>query len=484
MDLADDDISQRDCHGEANAANSANLTTIGDQESTSDTLPDQTVRQVYLITYSQSNLDIFPTRRSFAESVLLSFSNTGAPVVQWVCCREFHASGDHHYHMAVKLERCRRWRGAKSFLNDNYGISVHFSNIHNDYYSAWRYVTKEDEYVLESEPHPDLWNSRPPRTGNACETNAARGRSDSDVTSEEESAATSTGHNTAQATSRKRKRISAFELSEIVLEKGIKSRIELLALAHEQKEQGKRDIAEFVFNRGPKVVAEVIDTAWEMKEAKETLDRSKKTRMEILQEALDSDCVTGCNGLWYYCACQVLDRNGIAKSSFANAVKELLEKGRGKYRNLMIVGPANCAKTFLLNPLNSIYHTFCNPASTTFAWVGAEQAECIFLNDFRWSQQIIPWHDLLLMLEGQTVHLPAPKSYFAKDLVFERDTPIFCTGKRTLVYIKHGVIDERECEMMAVRWRVFHFNNQISEEDKREIPVCKKCFARFILCEQ
>ena len=55
----------------------------------------------------------------------------------------------------------------------------------------------------------------------------------------------------------------------------------------------------------------------------------------------------------------------------------------------MIVGPANCAKTFLLNPLNVIFNTFSNPASTRFAWVGAEQAECIFLNDFRWSPAVI-----------------------------------------------------------------------------------------------
>ena len=113
---------------------------------------------------------------------------------------------------------------------------------------------------------------------------------------------------------------------------------------------------------------------------------------------------------------------GVAKlinvSTFQNAVKELLDKGRGKYRNIMIVGPANCGKTFMLNPLNVIYKTFCNPACSSFAWVGVEQSECIFLNDFRLSQQIIPWHDLLLMLECQIVHLPAPKTHYAKTLQY------------------------------------------------------------------
>ena len=162
-------------------------------------------------------------------------------------------------------------------------------------------------------------------------------------------------------------------------------------------------------------------------------------------------------------------------------IKELLDKGRGKYRNIMIVGPANCGKTFMLNPLNVIYKTFCNPACGSFAWVGAEQSECIFLNDFRWSQQIIPWHDLLLMLKGQIVHLPAPKTHYAKDIVFDEDTPIFCTGKQPLLFLKHGIIDQTETEMMAVRWRVFKFTHQISQEQQQDIPVCPKCFARFIL---
>ena len=98
-----------------------------------------------------------------------------------------------------------------------------------------------------------------------------------------------------------------------------------------------------------------------------------------------------------------------------------------------------------------IYNTFTNPATSNFAWVGAECAKVLFLNDFRWSPQVLPWHDMLLRLEGQTAHLPAPKYHYAKDIVFETDTAIFCTGKHELVFIKGGCIDERETEMMRVR---------------------------------
>ena len=97
------------------------------------------------------------------------------------------------------------------------------------------------------------------------------------------------------------------------------------------------------------------------------------------------------------------------------------------------------------------------------------QNALIFLNDFRWSSQIIQWHDFLLLLEGQMVHLPAPKTHYAKDIALEKDTPIFCTGKQPFVYIKNGVIDERETEMMSVRWKIFHLNVQIQKDVQKEL---------------
>ena len=56
--------------------------------------------------------------------------------------------------------------------------------------------------------------------------------------------------------------------------------------------------------------------------------------------------------------------------------------------------------------------------------------------------------------------------------MFEKDTPIFCTGKQLFIYIKNGVIDQRETEMMSVRWKFFQFNVQIEQNDQKEIPQC------------
>ena len=128
-----------------------------------------------------------------------------------------------------------------------------------------------------------------------------------------------------------------------------------------------------------------------------------------------------------------------------------------------------------------IFRCFANPASSTFAWVGVDNAEVIFLNDFRWSHQVIPWHDFLLLLEGDTVHLPAPKTPFAQDICLTNDVPIFATSSSEIKYITGKVVSQRESNMMDVRWNVVKFHHVISESDQKTIPPCKHCFANFVL---
>ena len=254
----------------------------------------------------------------------------------------------------------------------------------------------------------------------------------------------------------------------------------LLAYANNQKKEGKTDLAKFIANRGAKAVDEALSVGWELEEAEQKMERSKKSRTEILYSQIGKECVVGCHGRWLQMARNLLQRNNINGEQFSEAIRDLLDKGRGKYRNLYLKGPSNCGKTFLLNPLTHIYNTFCNPASTTFAWVGAEAAEVLFLNDFRWSPNIIPWHDLLLLLEGHEVHLPAPKTHYRCDFSFKGDTPIFCTVKEELSFVRAGVLDERETEMMRVRWRVFAFSSQISEAEQLQVPPCPRCFAELV----
>ena len=107
------------------------------------------------------------------------------------------------------------------------------------------------------------------------------------------------------------KRLSCYEVSNIILEKKIHNRTELLALASTQKAEGKSDLAEFVMNKGNRVVEECISTAWEMEKASDVLERSKLTRLQILEKCLQAPCTAECDGRWAVFAQQLLAWNHV-----------------------------------------------------------------------------------------------------------------------------------------------------------------------------
>ena len=255
-----------------------------------------------------------------------------------------------------------------------------------------------------------------------------------------------------------------------------------MALVSKWQEEGRTDLAEFVSNRGPKTVNETIETAKELDEAQERLKRANTSRLQLLEESAATECVDGCNGQWISAASEILVSNGISIECFSSAIYNALKHGRGKYRNVYIYGPANHGKTFLLSPLKMIYKCFKNSTAGTFAWLGIENAEGVWLNDFRWKSSLIPWCELLQVLEGDTVHFPAPKNVMTKNIILDKDMPFFATSDTPLALIKGGTIDRVNTEMMDVRWCTFKLHRQIPENQQKDMNICISCFAKLVLC--
>ena len=64
------------------------------------------------------------------------------------------------------------------------------------------------------------------------------------------------------------------------MEKGIKTRLELLAFANQQK-KGTTDLAEFIANRSSKAIEKALRLGWEMDKAEGELARSKMTHIAV-----------------------------------------------------------------------------------------------------------------------------------------------------------------------------------------------------------
>ena len=278
----------------------------------SQELDARSVCKVYLITYSQMEEELFPTRRSFVNAVFQSF--TDSSVVQWCCCLEQHISVGVHYHMVIKLGCSKWWISCKIFFQDSCEISVHFSEIHSNYYSAWKYSTKKHKHYIQGLDHPDLTNVGPPRMTMACiaiQTKRKKRAKHFDMDN--------VGHIHGQVSrdsdvdnnkaKRRKKQMTSYELSEIALAKNMKSRTELLALAKQQKVEGKTDIAEFIVTQGAEVVSEVLDTAWEMEHSTDDLEKAGKSRVQLLHEVRQGECREGYSGQWLASVEVVLERN-------------------------------------------------------------------------------------------------------------------------------------------------------------------------------
>lgn len=420
-------------------------------------LLDHKVRSVYLITYSQADTTRF-NRQTFAEAVVSLFNNGKAKVVKWVCGMENHCDGGKHFHLAVKLTKLKRWKSIKNEMMDLHGVVLHFSDIHSDYSDAWHYVTKEDKMVIQSPNHPEEVPRTAPRTKRASvqKKGKTKGKGKVKVT-----------------------RMTPLAFTQLIRKHNIRRLVELYSFMKKEERSGNFALAEFFHNRKKNKVEELITNTWDIEESDAYLKREKMSRLDILSQYMEeTPCL--CNGEWLMLALQTLSNNHISREDFASSVITLLEDGRKKGANILVKGEADCGKSFLFYPLKKIFRCFANPASSTFNWLGVENAEVIFLNDFRWTPQVIPWFQLLQLLEGDEVKFPAPKNHAKENIIFTRDCPIFATSADEIVSNQIGSLMVKETKMMKKRWKVYEFTHEIPQEEIKEVKPCGVCFCKLI----
>ena len=120
-----------------------------------------------------------------------------------------------------------------------------------------------------------------------------------------------------------------------------------------------------------------------------------------------------------------------------------------------------------------IYDTFLNPSSSKYAFVGAENKKLIFLNDLRWSQGMIPWQEFLNLLEGQSVHLAAPKTHYARDISITDEVPLFANSIAPIMFAGKSASVEGENAMMEARWQKFQLSVQIPLSEQKTVKAAQ-----------
>ena len=78
-----------------------------------------------------------------------------------------------------------------------------------------------------------------------------------------------TGH------AKKIQRLSNLEVSDFIVKEEIETETEVLAVANEQRQEGKKDLANFVLSRTSKSLNDLIEQTWKMRKASLTQERQK-----------------------------------------------------------------------------------------------------------------------------------------------------------------------------------------------------------------
>lgn len=438
-------------------------------------LSPQTVRSTYIATYSKADVTKIPTRESFATAVVESFPDTEkTKIVQWSCCLESHVDGSPHYHMAIKFSGNRRWKESKNYLMKKHGIVVHYSGSHDDYATAFEYITKDDKQYIKSADHPPLIEIQHSKSRNAHA--AWRSKATNKRASNDESGAA--GSSTGET---KRRKITVSGVSQFIIKNNIHTEKEMYESINKQKKEGQNDLNEFVLSRPVKFLQDLLHRSWKIENAVAAKERENMNRMDILSNELHTTCIDGCKASWLKCAKEVLQNNKINPYVFASAIRSTIRDGRGKGNNVMLYGDGDCGKTFLLLPTTVIFNAFTNPAKTSFAWVGVEEKELIFLNDMRWSETTIEWGMFLNLLDGNEVRFPRPKNFHASDIVMSRNNtlPVFATSIGKIKF--HGENEDIENDMMDSRWIFFHLFHKIAKKDQIKLNPCGRCFAEMVM---
>ena len=394
------------------------------------------------------------SHNTFAASVLDAYAATGKVVERWSVFREMHAKSkcEHeqqpHFHMLVETASPTRWSEVAKHLRDKRRMycSAATSSARKSYWAAFAYLfapsakkPKEDidkDYVL-SPGHED-----PPLP----------------LTQRREGI----------------RRLQAKEIFDTILKHELKDALRTHAFAARQYGQGDQTWLNYCMRVSMKKLKETLSVAWSMAGAAARLRRLEMTHMQVLEDALTSDCVCGgrARSAWE----EILTGNNINVDVYRASVRNLFASGGGKACNHFYVGAPSTGKTALTRPVLALFgdYAFVKPqVKTSFALQGLIGAQAVVWNDFRWPHPPSAWPDLLNLLDNEGFKVAVPKVDGQEDYDWNKhgkeNVISIITSNKLVAYVHGESVDPVETAAWEERFgdNIFTFSRRLGKPDRR-----------------
>ena len=276
-------------------------------------------------------------------------------------------------------------------------------------------------------------------------------------------------------------RLTHVTFLDVCRQHGVRTEDGLWALAGEMEESGDRGLMSFLMEND---VGVALDRAVKAMDAKEASRRSKLTRLDILQEYVDTQkCTCSTPGQCYWLIKDVLAKNGV-DGEFQRQVVAALRIGREKGTNLCVVGGTNMAKSYVFKPLFIIFKTYTRPDGGSYQLEDLLGKEMVFLNDFEYddsARKWMPWQYFKNFLEGEFVSVGRPKNR-GGNAEFKSDAPVFMTAPQEVALYRGKMRDDYETSQMRARVSYIGFTHTFTKQQGMpDVKPCGHCGARVYL---
>lgn len=378
-----------------------------------------------------------------------------------------------HRHAPTYNSKRHYWNRVAKISYEKYRVKLNVV-AHNGYYSMYTYITQAskkkqiqdlDQEVYLSKHHPRGKILKKLLEAGATASVALAGRKRKEVPEN----GIPVG-----------KRIRSGDVYGLVANQGVRTVLDLQALACRSAGAGDTRLAEFCTATGIDKLSHLVEGAASVLEAPRALALQKATRMDLLRRAA-SEFVCTCKGIWIPGAKKVLENNNEDVPAFCRDVCRALEVGAKRGTNMAIIGEPGCGKSMLFEPFDDIFAVMGKPeAKSSFPLAGAIDAQVLLWQDWKHNDATVLFEDMLSLIVGERIDVRIPCQ---KNMSFRNTSPLFYTANSPLFVVRPNPQEMiRLNTAMAERFRSRVWQIPLPATERiADFPRCSKCCANFYL---
>ena len=468
---------------------------------------DATASQyVYLITMSRvlpgalanyrdlrelSRQDVCSMVRDAFDNPAASPSGAGRPraggqqsCVKFVAvAQESHEDGSPHFHVAVRLNACRRWALVKHTLMARHQVPSHWSCSHSQLWSALRYITVATPKKPVVDQQVFVWQ----QDGQPADLVAM---SHEPWTSAAWRKRRETHEATAVAEDSRAPAFNKLDFMALIMSKHLHTKASLLAYVQDYASPA----AQLFTSKNQRRVVSFIEDAQEWADAKTESVIERMTDWEILCRVGGRPCGHE-HGVCPYAAAvlQIFHNNAgvMSPHRLATLLRSVICGGPSKTSRVpFLVGPSNTGKSTILYPFDDLFgarQVFHKPAlGSTFALRNiANKKRFIFWDEFRPVEfahhNTVPAATFLSLFIGKETEIQVSQSFNDGNLDIAWKRGAVFTAKEDGLWNPTHKVSAEDVRHLRNRVEQFRFVHVMPEGSFHDVPSCAPCMARWIL---